>query len=92
MDIKGKIQKRGFTISQVASMMSNKNGDKGISQSSLSQMINGNPSLDKLKEIANIIGISVSELLQEDNDTQQIFICPNCGARLEIKKVEQKEM
>ena len=88
MDIKGKIQKRGFTISQVASMMSNKNGDKGISQSSLSQMINGNPSLDKLKEIANIIGISVSELLQEDNDTQQIFICPNCGAKLEIKKAK----
>ncbi len=85
MDIKGKIQKRGFTISQVASMMSNKTGGKGISQSSLSQMINGNPSLDKLREIASIIGISVSELLQEETDTQQTFVCPKCGAVLELK-------
>ena len=80
MSIKEQIQKRGFTISQVAALMTNKNGKKGITQSSLSQIINGNPSLDKLKEIASIIGISVSELLQEE--AGDIIICPNCGAKL----------
>lgn len=50
MNIKEQIQKRGFTISQVAALMTNKQGEKGITQSSLSQIINGNPSLDKLKE------------------------------------------
>ena len=80
MNIKEQIQKRGFTISQVAALMT------GITQSSLSQIINGNPSLDKLKEIASIIGISVSELLQDESDNT--IICPNCGAKLELKKVE----
>ena len=42
--------------------------------------------LDKLKEIASIIGISVSELLQDESDNT--IICPNCGAKLELKKAE----
>ena len=82
MSIKEQIQKRGFTVSQVAALMTNKNGEKGITQSSLSQIINGNPSLDKLKEIASIIGISVSELLQDDADN--IMICPKCGTKFRI--------
>ena len=71
MSIKEQIQKRGFTISQVAALMTNKNGEKGMSQSSLSQIINGNPSLDKLKEIASILGISVSELLRAQCGNQK---------------------
>lgn len=86
MNIKDQIQKRGFTISQVAALMTNKSGEQGITQSSLSQIINGNPSLDKLKEIASIIGISVSELLQEKEDNT--ILCPNCGAKLELKRKE----
>lgn len=82
MSIKEQIQKRGFTVSQVAALMTNKNGEKGITQSSLSQIINGNPSLDKLKEIASIIGISVSELLQDETDN--IIICPKCGTKFRI--------
>lgn len=66
--------------------MTNKKGEKGITQSSLSQIINGNPSLDKLKEIASIIGVTVSDLLRDEDDNT--FVCPNCGAKLELKKVE----
>ena len=86
MNIKEQIQKRGFTVSQAAALMTNKKGEKGITQSSLSQIINGNPSLDKLKEIASIIGVSVSDLLRDEDDNT--FVCPNCGAKLELKKVE----
>jgi len=74
MNIKEHIQNKGFTISQVASLMTNKSGEKGITQSSLSQIINGNPSLDKLKEISNIIGISVSELLRDENSNINGYI------------------
>lgn len=84
MNIKEQIQKRGFTVSQVAALMTNKKGEKGITQSSLSQIINGNPSLDKLKEIASIIGVTVSDLLRDEDDNT--FVCPNCGAKLELKK------
>ena len=86
MNIKEQIQKRGFTVSQVAALMTNKKGEKGITQSSLSQIINGNPSLDKLKEIASIFGVTVSDLLRDEDDNT--FVCPNCGAKLELKKVE----
>ena len=86
MNIKEQIQKRGFTVSQVAALMTNKKGEKGITQSSLSQIINGNPSLDKLKEIASSIGVTVSDLLRDEDDNT--FVCPNCGAKLELKKVE----
>ena len=86
MNIKEQIQKRGFTVSQVAALMTNKKGEKGITQSSLSQIINGNPSLDKLKEIASIIGVTVSDLLRDEDDNT--FVCPNYGAKLELKKVE----
>lgn len=67
MNIKEQIQKKGFTISQVASLMTNKKGEKGISQSSLSQIINGNPTIDKLQEIAGIIGTSLPELVSDNN-------------------------
>lgn len=82
MNIKEQIQSRGFTISQVAALMTNKNGEKGITQSSLSQIINGNPSLDKLKEIASIIGVSVSELLRDDDEC--FIICPKCKTKFKM--------
>ena len=70
----------------MAAEMTNKQGGKGISQPTVSQIINGNPSLDKLKEIASIIGVTVSDLLRDEDDNT--FVCPNCGAKLELKKVE----
>lgn len=65
MDIKKKIQQKGFTISQVASLMTDKKGGKGVTQSTLSQMIAGNPTIDKLREIAGIIGVPVAELVSD---------------------------
>jgi len=85
MDIKGQIQRKGFTISKVASLMTNKQGEKGITQSSLSQIINGNPSLDKLKEIASIIGMPLSELVADSDTGNTITItCPHCEKEFEI--------
>ena len=86
MNIKEQIQSKGFTISQVAALMTNKNGDKGITQSSLSQIINGNPTLDKLQEIASIIGISVSELVSEGEAAPNTITCPKCGTRFKMEE------
>lgn len=85
MNIKEQIQKKGFTISQVASLMTNKKGEKGISQSSLSQIINGNPTIDKLQEIAGIIGTSLPELVSDNNSVVRGVKCPNCGQEFEIE-------
>ena len=61
--IKNAIKEHGMTLAEVASKMTNRDGKIGISQSSLTQTINGNATLDKLIEIANIVGCSVPELL-----------------------------
>lgn len=75
-------------MERLAAEMKNKNGEKGISQAAVSQLINGNPTFDKLLEIASIIGISVSELVIDDEDEQlgYIIVCPKCGARFELKE------
>ncbi len=65
MDILKKIRKQGFTLAQVAAQMTNKMGGVGISQPTLSQMLAGNPTIDKLREIAGIIGVPLSELVSD---------------------------
>ena len=86
MNIKKVIKDSGWTLEQLAAEMKNKNGEKGVTQSSVSQMLNGNPTLDKLQEIANIMGISVSELLRDENDMPYSSItCPHCGKDIQIE-------
>lgn len=76
--IKNVIKAKGFTLEQVASQMENKNGGKGITQSALTQMLNGNPSISRVKEIAKILGVTVSELvgdypIQNEEDVNSYF-------------------
>lgn len=86
MDIKKVIKKQGWTLERVAAEMKKPNGEKGLPQSSLSQLIiNGNPSYLKLQEIANIIGVSVSELVADDGDNCQHIVCPKCGEVIPIE-------
>lgn len=74
MDIKKAIKESGFTISKVAERL-------GIAQPSLTaQLINGTMSISRAKEIADIIGVSLSVLVADENDQQGIsFVCPHCG-------------
>lgn len=67
MNIKKVIREHGWTLERLASEMKGKDGTKGISQPSVSSIINGNPTLDKLQEIAQIIGVSLSELVADNN-------------------------
>ena len=62
-NLKETIKKYGFTQADIAQRMTGKNGCVGISQASLTGIINNNPTLDKLIEIANAVGCSVSELV-----------------------------
>ena len=68
MDIKKVIKEHGWTLERLASEMTNKREDKkGMSQSSLSQLLNGSTPLDRLQEIARIIGVPLSELVKDEN-------------------------
>lgn len=79
MDIKKAIKESGFTISKVAERL-------GIAQPSLTaQLINGTMSISRAKEIADIIGVSLSELVADENDQQGTsLVCPHCGKPIEI--------
>ncbi len=87
MDIQKIIKQRGFTIKSVADQMSNTRENKvGISQGSLSTILNGNPSLDRLQEIARIIGVSLSELVKDENQINGYI-----EVKGELKKVTSVE-
>lgn len=87
MNIQKVIKEHGFTIQQVAERMVNsKDGSIGVSQGSLSTILNGNPSIGKLQEIANIIGVSVSELVRDASEERSTQLtCPHCGKEIQIK-------
>ena len=88
MNIKKVIQNHGWTLERLAKEMTvskgDKKGEKGISHAAVSQIINGNPTFDRLEEIASIIGISVAELVNDGVATPSLT-CPKCGEVIHIK-------
>ncbi len=85
MNIKKVIREKGWTLERLAAEMKGKDGKKGISQPSVSSIINGNPTIDKLVEIANIIGVSVSELVADESTPFGATVtCPKCGEVIPI--------
>ena len=86
MNIQKVIREHGFTIQQVAERMVNsKDGSIGVSQGSLSTILNGNPTLSKLQEVASIIDVPVSELVREEDEQRSTSMtCPHCGKEIKI--------
>lgn len=91
MDIKKVIKEHGWTLERLASEMTNKRENKkGITQSSLSQLLNGCTPLDRLQEIADIIGVSVSELVR-DSDTALTALISHRGDFYKADTIEELE-
>lgn len=82
MNLKKVIKEHGWTLERLASEMKGKDGVKGVSQPSVSSIINGNPTFDKLQEIASIIGVPLSELVKDENQINGYI-----EVRGELKKV-----
>lgn len=76
MDIQSVIKKYGYTIQKVAEKMPNSKdkGKVGISQGSLSTIINGNPTISTLQAIATIIGCNVSDFFADENKDFCAFV------------------
>lgn len=84
MNIKAVISRQGFTMLQVANTL-------GISQQAVSQAVNGNPSLSRLKEIADAIGVTVAELVDDEPPVEPVMKCPHCGRVFKLVKIEKEE-
>lgn len=90
MNIKKVIKEHGWTLERLAAEMRGKDGKKGISQPSVSSIVNGNPTFDKLQEIADIIGVSVSELVR-DSDTALTALISYRGDFYKANTIEELE-
>ncbi len=75
--IKEVIKERGMTITELADKM-------GINRVNLSNMINGNPTVETLNKISNAIGCDISELFERPNSDTTVLTCPKCGAKLKV--------
>lgn len=91
MDIKEKLKGTGWTISSLAARMKNKQGGYGISQQSMSQIINGNPTVSKLQEIADIIGISLSELVSDNRSSDFTVLIKKGNNLYSASSIEELE-
>lgn len=74
--IKEVIKAKNITSAEVAKKM-------GISPAALSLAINGNPTVEKLNEIADAIGVSVTDLFEQPSGTAKLS-CPHCGKPIEV--------
>lgn len=79
MRIKEVIKKQGFTYDEIAKAMN-------TSSAAVSQIVNGNPTIGKLDEIAKIIGVSRGEFFLDEIPHQDGggFICPHCGKNVSL--------
>lgn len=76
MRIKEIIQEKGLTINKVAELM-------GVNRVSLSNTINGNPTVETLQKIATALGVPVSELFEAPKEG--VITCPHCGKPVTIE-------
>lgn len=67
--IKELCKEKGVSLKDLASQMH-------ITYQALFESINGNPSLNRLSEIASALGVDVSELFQAKTASA---VCPHCG-------------
>lgn len=68
LKIKDVAKSKGMTMAQIAEKL-------GINPITLSQSLNGNPTLSRLTEVANILGVDVSELFVQPRGGQDIHGC-----------------
>lgn len=81
VDIKKKIKEHGWTLEKVGMEL-------GATKSTMTKYVSasGNPTLKTLTAIAGVLGISVSELLREDEATPSGgLVCPHCGKPIHIE-------
>lgn len=85
--IKELIKEKGLSVQELADRM-------GISRVGLSQHINGNPSVEVVRRIAEALGVDVWELFASKeeivNKDKNVICCPKCGARFVLEEKEEE--
>jgi len=77
MRIKEVIKEKGLTVKEVADKL-------GMTSPSLSEAINGNPTVERLERIAAALNVPVTELFEQP--ATDIINCPYCGNKIKVTK------
>lgn len=76
--IKDVIKEQGSTITGLAEWM-------GINRINISNMVNGNPTVETLNKIADALDIPLTELHEQPELNTAQLTCPNWGKIINIK-------
>lgn len=79
MRVKELLKERGLTAKELSAKM-------GISEAALSLSLNGNPTLERLNQIATALNVPVSELFAAPSEG--VITCPHCGKPFKIVPTE----
>lgn len=74
-------KQQGVTMQDLAKRM-------GVTYQALYAAVSGNPTIGKLGEIANALGVEVIDLFDGKQDESNVIICPHCGRKIKIEKGE----
>lgn len=75
--IKEILKERGLTMEQLAGMLD-------ITRITLTRNINGNPTVDTLKKIADALQVPFTDLFEQPK--QNIITCPHCNGKIRVEK------
>jgi transcriptional regulator with XRE-family HTH domain len=75
--VKELCKEKGITIAEIASKI-------GVSPSALSQNLSGNPSLERLVEIADVLDVPIQKLFERPST--DAIMCPYCGGKIRVSK------
>lgn len=82
MDIKKVIKEKGYTIQDVATRI-------GVNRVTLTLTLQGNPTYNKLKQIADAIDCDVMDFFKDEATRQPQpahgFSCPHCGKAINVE-------
>jgi len=76
--IKEVIKEKGKTITELADIM-------GINRVNLSNMVNGNPTVETLNKIADALCVTITELFERPKNDTISLTCPHCGKSITLK-------
>ena len=76
--IKEVIKEKGMTITELADKM-------GINRVNLSNMVNGNPTVETLNKIALALNVPVTKLFDRPKKDSLSLTCPHCGKDINLK-------
>lgn len=76
--IKEVIKEKGTTITELADKMR-------INRVNLSNMVNGNPTVETLNKIADALNVPVTELFEQPKNSAASLTCPHCGKSINIR-------